>query len=290
MRETNNFFVGDEYHARLGIWLTNKRFVQEFNKKGDFMLSLNHLAHYTEAEYKAILGFNNHEAKAEKRTIKPSNDIPEALDWREHGFINPIKNQGQCGSCWAFSAILSIEGIYAKNKGTLYVLSEQNLVDCDKTSYGCRGGLMDNAYQSVIKDQGGFFNLESDYPYTGKDGNCHFYADKGYAQIKADYQVKPDEDSLKIAAATLGPIAIAIDASHISFQLYRKGIYDPLICSSKNLDHAVGLVGYGTDGKDFWLVRNSWGTGWGEKGYIRMVRNKNNRCGVATMAFYPELA
>jgi len=291
MRETNNFFVGDEYQSRLGIWLTNKRFVQEFNKKGDFRVELNHLSHYTQAEYTALLGFKNIKAQAPVKEFKAKNDVPDALDWRESGIVNAVKNQGQCGSCWAFSSIQCIEGIYAKNKGQLYSLSEQNLVDCDKTCAGCNGGLMDNAYKHVIANQGGFFNLEADYPYTGKDGQCKFDASKGYAQIKADYQVTADENSLKVASAEIGPIAIAIDASHISFQLYSKGIYNPLICSSKNLDHAVGLVGYGTEGsKDFWIVRNSWGPSWGEKGYIRMIRNKNNKCGVATMAFYPELA
>jgi cathepsin L len=291
MRETNNFFVGDEYQSRLGIWLTNKRYVQEFNKKGEFRVELNHLSHYTQAEYNALLGFRNIKVESIIKEFKPSNDVPDALDWRESGAVNEVKNQGQCGSCWAFSTIQSIEGVYAKNKGELYSLSEQNLVDCDKTCSGCNGGLMDNAFKYVIANQGGFFNLESDYPYTGKAGSCAFDASKGYAQIKADYQVAADEESLKTASATIGPIAIAIDASHISFQLYSKGIYNPLICSSKNLDHAVGLIGYGTDsGKDYWLVRNSWGASWGEKGYIRMIRNKKNKCGVATMAFYPELA
>jgi len=291
MRETSNFFVGDEYHARLGIWLSNKRYIQEFNKKSDFRLELNHLAHYTKAEYDALLGFKNVKTETPIKRIMATNDVPDAVDWRESGIVNPIKDQGQCGSCWSFSTIQAIEGVYAKNKGQLYSLSEQNLVDCDKTSQGCNGGLMDSAYKYVIQNQNGFFNLEDDYPYTAKDGSCKFDASKGYCQIKADYQVAENEDDLKVASATIGPIAIAIDASHITFQLYSKGIYDPLICSSKKLDHAVGLIGYGTEGKkDYWIVRNSWGTSWGENGYIRMIRNKNNKCGIATMAYYPELA
>jgi len=229
MRETNNFFVGDEYQSRLGIWLTNKRIVQEFNRKSEFSLGLNHLAHYTPAEYTALLGFKNIKTETVEKKFKPTNDVPDSLDWREKGYVNEVKNQGQCGSCWAFSTIQSIEGVYAKNKGQLYSLSEQNLVDCVTTCSGCNGGLMDNAYKYVIASQGGLFNLESDYPYTAKDGNCKFDASKGYAQIKADYQVEANEDALKVASATVGPIAIAIDASHFSFQLYTKGIYNPLI-------------------------------------------------------------
>jgi cathepsin L len=288
MRQTNQFFTGDEYHSRLGVWLANKRFVQEHNKAHDFKVSLNHLAHLTQAEYQSLLGFKGI-SNGKVQQIK-GDDVPDSFDWREKGVVNAIKNQGSCGSCWSFSTIQCIEGIYAKNKGTLYSLSEQNLVDCVTTCNGCNGGLMDNAYKYVIASQGGKFMLESDYPYTAKDGKCAFDASKSYAQIKADYQVPADETSLKAAVATYGPIAIAIDASHISFQLYTSGIYNPLICSSQNLDHAVGCVGYGTDGKDYWIVRNSWGTTWGESGYIRMIRNKKNHCGVATMAFYPELA
>ena len=290
MRETNQLFTGDEYHARLGIWINNKRFVQQHNSKGEFQLSMNHLAHLTQAEYKALLGFKGVSKGQTVKAMNLKDDVPDTVDWRQSGLVNPIKNQGNCGSCWAFSTIQAQEGVYAKTHGNLYSLSEQNLVDCVTSCSGCNGGLMHEAYQYVIANQQGLFNLEVDYPYTAKDGTCKFDVSKGYAKVTGDFQVtQGDENALKVASATYGPIAIAIDASHFTFQLYHSGIYDPWFCSSSNLDHAVGLIGYGTDKKDYWLVRNSWGTSWGESGYIRMVRNKNNKCGVATMAFVPQV-
>ena len=292
MRNTNNLFVGDEYQARLGIWLSNKRYVDEQNKKNNYRLAMNHLACYTPAEYKSLLGFKNVKSGAQVKAIKATKAAPESLDWRDSNIVNPIKDQAQCGSCWSFSTIQATESGWAKNKGTLYSLSEQNLVDCDTNDEGCNGGLMDNAWKYVIANQGGKFQLEDDYPYTGRDGTCKYDSSRApEVRVVNDYQVDDNEDAVKEACAEIGVLAIAIDAGHISFQLYSSGIYDPVLCSSTNLDHAVGLVGYGTEsGTDYWLVRNSWGTSWGEQGYIRMIRNSNNKCGVASMAFYPTFA
>ena len=292
MRNTNNLFVGDEYQARLGIWLSNKRYVEEENKKNSYRLALNHLACYTPAEYKALLGFKNFKSGAQVKAIKATKAAPDALDWRDSNIVNAIKDQAQCGSCWSFSTIQATESGWAKNKGTLLRLSEQNLVDCDTNDEGCNGGLMDNAWKYVIAHQGGKFQLEDDYPYTGKDGTCKFDSSRApEVKVVGDYQVDDNEDAVKQACAEIGVLAIAIDAGHISFQLYSSGIYNPTLCSSTNLDHAVGLVGYGAEsGTDYWIVRNSWGTSWGEQGYIRMVRNNNNKCGVASMAFYPTFA
>ena len=291
MRQTNNMFTGEEYQTRLGIWMQNKRIVQEHNKKGSFRIELNHLAHFTPSEYKALLGYKP--IKAPAKESKPTDYIaPESIDWRQKGVVNAIKDQAQCGSCWAFSAIQAQESQWAIKTGKLLSLSEQNLVDCGTTCYGCNGGLMDNAWKYVIANQGGKFQLEDDYPYTGRDGTCKYDSSRApEVRVVNDYQVDDNEDAVKEACAEIGVLAIAIDAGHISFQLYSSGIYDPVLCSSTNLDHAVGLVGYGTEsGTDYWLVRNSWGTSWGEQGYIRMIRNSNNKCGVASMAFYPTFA
>ncbi|GIZ03445.1 cathepsin L [Caerostris extrusa] len=152
---------------------------------------------------------------------------------------------------------------------------------------GCEGGWMDQGFDYIKKNKG--IDTEESYPYTAQDGTCHFKkADvgatvTGYVDIPTG-----DEEALKQAVATIGPISVAIDAAHESFQTYQDGIYVEPECTTDQLDHAVLAVGYGTeDGSDYWLVKNSWGTTWGIKGYIKMARNKNNQCGIATKASYP---
>ena len=288
MRQTNNMFTGEEYQTRLGIWLQNKRIVQEHNRNGAFRIELNHLAHYTPAEYKSLLGFKPNMVPSKPAT--PSNyAAPESFDWRDKGVVNDIKNQENCGSCWSFSTCQAQESQWAITTGKLLSLSEQNLVDCVITCSGCSGGLMDLAYDYVIKYQNGLFMNEDDYPYTARDGTCKFDKSKGVTKVTGYRTIKEGSESdLAAKVAQYGPAAIAIDASHWSFQLYSSGIYDESSCSPSNLDHAVGCVGFGKEGnKAYWIIRNSWGTSWGEKGYIRMIKDKNNQCGEATCAIIP---
>jgi len=224
---------------------------------------------------------------------------PESVDWREHNMVTEVKNQGSCGSCWAFSTVVSIEGQHAKATGKLVSLSEQNLVDCvkdvvlpnetQKCCMGCRGGLMDDAFQYLIDKQGGAIDTEAAYPYKGYNGQCSFSAKQSGATIQGWTGVpQGDEEALLDAVATVGPVSIGVDAS-VGWQLYMGGIMRGLLCSSNpnRMDHGVAIVGYGTEkGKDYWIIRNSWGEMWGEKGYARIARGKN-ACGLANAASYP---
>jgi cathepsin L len=288
MRETNNVFTGEEYQTRFGIWMANKRLVSEHNRKSTFKVAMNKLSHYTPSEYRSLLGYKQMD-RLRRKSSRMNVKAPESIDWREKGVVNAIKDQAQCGSCWAFSAIQAQESQWAIKHAKLYSLSEQNLIDCDSTSSGCDGGLMENAYEYVIKNQNGKFMLEDDYPYAGIDGTCKFDASKAVTQIVSFLDVtEGDEKDLAEKIAQYGPASIAIDASDWSFQLYSSGIYDESACSSSMLDHGVGCVGYGSEnGVNYWIVRNSWGTSWGEKGYIRMIKDKSNQCGEATQACIP---
>ncbi|KAG8192033.1 hypothetical protein JTE90_025299 [Oedothorax gibbosus] len=204
--------------------------------------------------------------------------------------LNKYSDLQQCGSCWAFSATGSLEGQHFKKSGKLVSLSEQNLVDCSQAegNSGCGGGWMDQAFEYVKKNHG--IDTEKSYPYNADEEKCHFKKSQvganctGYVDIP-----QKDEKALQKAVATIGPISVAINAGG-DFDNYESGVYDPERCPGEldYLNHGVLVVGYGTDnGKDYWIVKNSWGDSFGEKGYIRMIRNKNNACGIATKASYP---
>ncbi|OHT13704.1 cysteine protease 8 [Tritrichomonas foetus] len=292
MRSTNQFYTGDEYQVRFGIYLSNKRFVESHNANpaNSYKVTLNNFAALTPSEYKSLLGykpaFNRNSQHAKITKAQKTNT--ESVDWREKGVVNDVRNQYMCGSCWAFSAIQAIESVYAIGTGTLLSLSEQNLVDCVDTCEGCNGGLMDAAYDYVIEKQNGQFNTEASYWYIGIDETCMFDKYEKAGSISGYYNVAASsEDDLAAKVEQYGPAAVAIDASAVGFQLYWGGIYDNSGCSSVMLDHGVGCVGFGVEGgTQYWIVRNSWGSWWGESGYIRMIR-KDNQCGIATMSCIP---
>ncbi|OHT13809.1 Cysteine proteinase 3 [Tritrichomonas foetus] len=290
MRSTNQIFSGDEYHLRFGIYLTNLRLVQQHNSQSGrkFRIGLNKFACLTRNEYRALLGINpgeklHHANINQKRNV----EVPESLDWREKGAVCPIQDQGGCGSCWAFSAIAGAEGAWFIQTNELVKFSEQNLVDCVTECSGCGGGLRDSAYQHVIDNQQGQFMREEDYPYTAVEGDCQFDQSKGVGEIHGYYSVAVgSEDDLLESVTKYGPTSVGIDASSFNFQLYTDGIYDQSDdCLAFLINHGVVCVGFGTEDEvDYFIVRNSWGPGWGESGYVRFIRHINI-CGIATRAY-----
>ena len=288
MRSTNQFYTSDEYQTRLGIFLSNSRLVKEHNSgNSKYTVSMNKFAALTPEEYRSLLGFKMDMNK--RRSVKTQRKTnSNTLDWRDKGVVNGIKDQAACGSCWAFSSIQAAESANAISTGTLQRYSEQNLIDCVTSCSGCSGGLITPAYDYVISEQNGKFILEDDYKYEAIEGTCKFAKYQPVGSIsKYINVVEGDEEDLAAKVENYGPVAVAIDAGQWSFQLYSGGIYDEPNCSPYNLDHAVGCIGYGVeDGTKYWIVKNSWGTSWGEQGFIRMVWN-NNQCGIATMATVP---
>jgi len=255
-----------------------------------YTLKMNKFGDLTSEEFGAI--YNGYRGMKQRHGIQYSvsgKANPDSVDWRKEGYVTPVKDQGQCGSCWAFSTVASLEGQHFKATKELVSLSEQNLVDCSKAegNQGCNGGLMDQGFEYIKKNGG--IDTEESYPYHARDGKCKFSKDNVGATLSSWTDVKSkDESALQDALANVGPISVAIDASHTGFQLYKSGVYNQFLCSSTRLDHGVTAVGYGVlDGKDYWIVKNSWGEVWGMKGYILMSRNKNNQCGIATQASYP---
>lgn len=211
-----------------------------------------------------------------RREIKATVKAPESFDWRSQGAITPVKDQAQCGSCWAFCATCAMETAYFLKHGQLLSLSEQRVVDCDTYDHGCNGGWPTNAFQ-YIQENGGMM-LEDDYPYTARDGTCKFDASKAKMQVSEFFTFDSNEESFMAAMQQYGAIAVAVDAS--KFNSYQSGIMNAQGCSSYSLNHGVTAVGWGVeDGKKYWIIKNSWGDDWGENGYVRLLKG-SNACGV----------
>ncbi|KAJ4966585.1 hypothetical protein NE237_018434 [Protea cynaroides] len=234
-------------------------------------------------------------ADAQKAPILPTNDLPTDFDWRDHGAVTQVKDQGFCGSCWSFSTTGALEGANFLATGNLVSLSEQQLVDCDhecdseepdSCDSGCSGGLMTSAFEYTLKSGG--LMREEEYPYTGTDrGTCKFDKTKVAAEVANFSVVSLDEDQIAANLVKNGPLAVGINAAFM--QTYIGGVSCPYICT-RRLDHGVLLVGYGSEGfspirlkkKPYWIIKNSWGGSWGEHGYYKICRG-HNVCGVDSM-------
>ena len=279
----------EQYHKKFSInsfsnFKNNIDLIEEHNSKNySYRLEMN--------EFGDMDDFTNEPFKNEDKNyiaINEENIVPMKIDWREKGAVTGVKNQKNCGSCWAFSSTGSIEGLLAIKTSNLLNFSEQQLMDCSSSygNHGCNGGMMDNAFKYVI-DNG--ICSEDSYPYTGIDGSCQQCSVIGQINNYGDIQ-ENDEKILKRAVAQQ-PVSVAIQANLSSFRFYSRGIYSDPNCGQQ-LDHGVLIVGYGSDGlygKDYWLVKNSWGPQWGENGYIRIERNSDSEGGMCGITLQPSI-
>lgn len=274
-----------EFNFRMNIFKNNYKTVQEFNadETNTHTLAINQFADRTPQEMKKLNGYKPAHGKKNYTTL-PVTDVM-TVDWRTKGAVTPVKDQGMCGSCWAFSTTGSVEGAMFLKSGKLQSYSEQQLVDCSGAfgNYGCNGGLMDNAFQYIEKNP---LELETDYPYTAQDGSCKYASAKGQGRVAAFTDVTPNSPAQLKAAIAKQPVSVAIEADQYAFQAYKSGVITT--GCGQNLDHGVLAVGYGTlNNQEFFLVKNSWGTGWGDQGYVRISTAASNVCGILSAASYP---
>lgn len=294
----NRTYEPAEEITRRLYWEDTLKFIRDHNLAYDrgetsYFVGENDFSDLAEDEYEKIYltGLLVHEEGVEEYPPALTEPDPMAdvfLDWSRRGLVSSVKSQGRCGSCWAFSALGALEGQHKKKKGVMKDLSEQNLVDCTRRygNLGCRGGWMNTAFR-YIKDNNGV-DGESCYPYRARDGFCRFRRSCTASKDSGSRNVGKSEYSLQSAMSKVGPIAIAVDVSGRGFGSYRGGVYNNPYCKPRYPNHAMLGVGYGsTGGRDYWKVKNSWGSRWGSRGYVLMSRNKNNQCGIANFASYP---
>jgi len=296
-KQHGKVYQSHEFLYRFATWKNNLDYIRAHNAKADttHTLAMNIYGDMPNEEFVERMTGYHHVNNAYLRRLneKPlKKAVPASVDWVKAGAVTPIKDQGQCGSCWSFSATGAIEGDYAVSQKTAPIsLSEQQLVDCSTAegNQGCNGGLMDQAFTYVANVSG--LCTEESYPYTAQDGTCQVpgictpvVAIKGFTDVPAN-----NLDALQQAVAQQ-PVSVAVDASGMDWQFYSGGVMSDA-CGTA-LDHGVLAVGYGTDstGADYWYVKNSWGTGWGNKGYVLLARTGGTgagECGIAMAASYP---
>jgi len=302
-----------DFKVRLANWIYNNANIDEHNDRVDSSVTLGHNAYsdmtHDEFQRQFMLGpysepysdnINHakgllHSAEKESPTFESMTPLtlPDYINWVEMGGVTPVKNQGACGSCWAFSTTGSLEGAKFIKTGELVALSEQNLLDCDHVDLGCNGGLMDNAFKFDEKEGG--LCSETDYPYLAKQTTCKTNCtDVPGSFVKTFIDVPPGDEKALLSAVAMQPISIAIEASQFAFQFYKSGVITDVSCGKNgNIDHGVLAVGYGTDLETqapYFLVKNSWGDTWGDGGYVKLGRGSPNEfgiCAVLKMASFP---
>jgi len=295
-----HFESGEEFAKRIQIFANMVDTIEEHNASGStYKLGLNQFSHLTFEEFQQAVNLGSTRPPSLRRNTNAkvhaapadSSSLPASVDWVAAGAVTAIKNQGSCGSCWSFSTTGSLEGAYYLKYKTLKSFSEQELVSCDTTDYGCNGGWMDTAFEWVMSNKG--LASESDYPYVSGTGNnpaCISSKPQDSKVTPSGYtDVTPGSVSALMSAVAQQPVSIAIQANQKDFQSYSSGVLTGR-CGQR-LDHGVLAVGYGTwtDGTQYWKVKNSWGSTWGMDGYILIERSDADLCGVLDAASYPSL-
>ncbi|XP_064484059.1 cathepsin L-like [Ornithodoros turicata] len=284
-----------EHEVRFKVFKRNLKRIALFNKmeKGTAHYGLTEFSDLSPSEFQQYhtglkKSVQEHMSEVMSVKVPVTEPLPTNFDWRTKGAVTPVKNQGACGSCWAFSTTGNIEGQWFLARKKLVSLSEQELVDCDSMDHGCAGGYMGSAYKAVI--QLGGLETETEYPYRGRDESCEFNKTEAKVRIKSYVGLPQNETELAYWLMKHGPVSVGINAN--AMQFYFGGISHPwkFLCSPDDLDHGVLLVGFGVDKtifrkkpKPYWIIKNSWGKFWGEKGYYRVYRG-DGTCGVNKMA------
>lgn len=290
IEHSKSYLTSEEFALHENHFFESDALINEHNSSNStFTLGHNFFSDMTEEQKANTRGRIPRTVEGDVVVLPESNS--DSLDWRTLGAVNAIQDQGQCGSCWAFSAVCSLEAAHFRATGDLIKLAEQQLVDCAGIKYGnfgCNGGLQQYAYKYYESHDA---VLEANYPYTAKNGSCAYDADKKTNVEVSGYKMVTANSSTQTKAAIdLQPIAVSIEADKAVFQLYKTGVFDSSKCGT-NLDHAVALVGYGVEnGQDYFILRNSWGASWGEEGYMKIAAVSGNSagiCGVQSEPLYP---
>jgi len=295
-KQHDKVYTHDEFFTRYSIFKSNLDLIRKHNAGShSYTLAMNKFGDMTREEFKGkMTGYKRTDLTQFRsvNSIEANVTVPAAVDWRKKNAVTGVKDQGQCGSCWSFSATGSMEGAWAIAKGKLVSLSEQQLVDCSTAqgNQGCNGGLMDYAFQYVISNKG--ICSEQSYPYTATGPNTCQTSCSSVASISSFNDVPANDNDNLLASVAKGPVSVAIEADQSVFQFYSSGVLDDASCGTQ-LDHGVLAVGYDHDassGKDYWIVKNSWGGSWGNQGYVWIRRDKGSSpgiCGIAMEASYP---